>query len=84
MFSLIYRSLFVICDFSNQNPNVFYEAGIAHTLGKAVIPIVQNPGDIPFNLKQHKYLEYLPNNEGLESLAERLKPRIGSLVKRSS
>jgi len=33
IFLLIYRSKFVICDFSNRNSNVFYEAGIAHTLG---------------------------------------------------
>ena len=36
IFSLIYRSGIVVCDFTGQNPNVFYEAGIAHTLGRAV------------------------------------------------
>ena len=35
VFSLIFRSFIVVCDFSGKNPNVFYEAGIAHTLGKA-------------------------------------------------
>ncbi|MBB2822422.1 UNVERIFIED_ORG: hypothetical protein GGD59_005709 [Rhizobium esperanzae] len=31
IFALIVRSRIVVCDFSTKNPNVFYEAGIAHT-----------------------------------------------------
>ena len=31
--SLIDRSRIVVCDCTGRNPNVFYEAGIAHTLG---------------------------------------------------
>ncbi|MBF0161381.1 MAG: hypothetical protein HQL88_03745, partial [Magnetococcales bacterium] len=34
---LIDRSRVVICDCTGRNPNVFYEAGIAHTLGRDVI-----------------------------------------------
>jgi len=32
IFELIFRSSIVIVDFTGKNPNVFYEAGIAHTL----------------------------------------------------
>jgi hypothetical protein len=64
IFSLIYRSYIVVCDFTSRNANVFYEAGIAHTLGKHVIPITQSPDDIPFDLKHHRYLHYLNNKEG--------------------
>jgi hypothetical protein len=56
VFSLIYRSRVVICDFTGRNPNVFYEAGIAHTLGKTVIPIVQNKNDVPFDLGHIRYM----------------------------
>jgi hypothetical protein len=77
IFGLICRSCIVVCDFTGQNPNVFYEAGIAHTLGKHVIPITQNNDDIPFDLRHHRYLSYLNNSEGLatfvKSLADRLK-----------
>jgi hypothetical protein len=52
IFGLIYRSYIVVCDFTGKNPNVFYEAGIAHTLGKHVIPITQHADDIPFDLRQ--------------------------------
>lgn len=80
VFELIYRSAFVVCDFSGRNPNVFYEAGIAHTLGRDVIPIVQNEEDIPFDLRQHRFIKYLPNTQGLQTLADQLKKRMIGLV----
>lgn len=82
IFSLIYRSRVVICDFSGKNPNVFYELGIAHTLGRAVIPIVQNPEDVPFDLQHHRYIRYLPNAEGLSSLRAQVSRRLESLLRR--
>ena len=82
VFSLIYRSKVVICDFSNRNSNVFYEAGIAHTLGRDVIPIVQNPEDIPFDLRHHRYIKYLNNSEGLNKLKIEVVKRLKTLFNR--
>lgn len=82
IFSLIYRSKFVICDFSNRNPNVFYEAGIAHTLGRPVIPIVQNVEHIPFDLRHHRHIIYLNNAEGRQGLINELVPRMRTLAAR--
>jgi hypothetical protein len=82
VFSLIYRSKIVVCDFTGQNPNVFYEAGISHTLGRPVIPIAQNERDIPFDVRHHRYLPYFNNNEGREELTERLARRIRTLLGR--
>lgn len=79
IFSLIYRSSAVICDFSGRNANVFYEAGIAHTIGRTVIPIVQNAEHIPFDLRHHRYVEYLPNDEGLAKLKQDVSRRLRSL-----
>lgn len=72
VFSLIFQSYIVVCDFTGKNPNVFYEAGIAHTLGKHVVPITQSEQDIPFDLKHHRYAKYLNNGEGLEKLKQDL------------
>lgn len=83
VFSLIYRSKAVICDFSDRNANVFYEAGIAHTLGRTVIPIVQNFEHIPFDLRQHRYISYLSNDEGLEKLGSDVSKRLRSVFDRS-
>lgn len=79
IFGLIYRSHIVVCDFTGKNPNVFYEAGIAHTLGKHVIPITQSQDDIPFDLRHHRYLGYLNNGEGLQRLQSGLADRLRTL-----
>lgn len=79
IFSLIFQSYIVVCDFTGRNPNVFYECGIAHTLGKHVIPIAQHETDIPFDLRHHRYLRYLNNSEGLELLRKGLSERLATL-----
>lgn len=78
--SLIDRSRIVICDCTGRNPNVFYEAGIAHTLGREVILITQSEADIPFDLRHLRYVHYLNNGEGLRVLGEQLKHRLESLT----
>lgn len=85
VFSLIFQSYIVVCDLTGRNPNVLYEAGIAHTLGKHVVPITQSDDDIPFDLKHHRYAKYLNNNEGRERLKRDLISRFTKLAsKRSS
>lgn len=79
IFSLIFRSFIVVCDFTGKNPNVFYEAGIAHTLGKHVIPITQSEHDVPFDLQHHRFIKYLNNNEGVGNLGSALESRFATL-----
>jgi len=79
IFNLIYRSKIVIADFTNKNANVMYETGIAHTLGKTVIPITQALSDIPFDMQHHRTLKYLPNTEGLIELKNVLVPKLRML-----
>lgn len=78
--ALIDRSRVVLADCTGRNPNVFYEIGIAHTLGREVILLTQSEGDIPFDLRHLRYLPYLNNEQGLEDLAERLGPRLENLA----
>jgi hypothetical protein len=77
--SLIDRSAIVVCDCTGKNANVFYEAGIAHAFGREVVLITQNPDDIPFDLRHHRYLQYLGNTEGVQRLGEELSPRLVDL-----
>ena len=84
VFSLIFRSYIVICDFSERNPNVFYEAGIAHTLGKHVVPITQSAEDIPFDLRHHRYALYLNNSEGRDKLRGELVARMRGLAEKKT
>jgi hypothetical protein len=77
--SLIDRSKVVICDCTGRNPNVFYEIGIAHTLGREVILITQADSDIPFDLRHLRFVRYLNNREGRAELRGRLSKRLGDL-----
>jgi hypothetical protein len=78
--ALIDRSRVVVCDCSGRNPNVFYEAGIAHTLGREVILITQSEHDIPFDLRHLRYIPYLNNAEGRATLTEALQARMQTIL----
>jgi hypothetical protein len=78
--SLIDRSRIVVCDLSGRNPNVFYEAGIAHSLGRQVILITRQPDDVPFDLRHIRYIQYLNNREGLATLQQQLSVRMQALL----
>lgn len=78
--SLIDSSNIVVCDCTGRNPNVFYEIGIAHTLGREVVLITQNNADIPFDLRHLRYVHYLPNEQGLTELKTRLQERFQNLI----
>ncbi|MCG6291128.1 hypothetical protein, partial [Vibrio vulnificus] len=77
--NIIARAKVVICDCSGKNPNVFYEAGIAHSLGKEVILLTQSEHDIPFDLRHIRYISYYPNSQGLLDLSERLQTKLRSI-----
>lgn len=76
VFNLIFKSRAVIVDFTGRNPNVMYETGIAHTLGKTVIPITQSIEDVPSDMGHHRALKYLGNAEGLVQLRRDLSSRL--------
>ncbi len=79
IFDLIFTSRVVIADFTGKNPNLFYEVGVAHTLGKTVIPITQSIEHVPSDLGHHRALVYLPNNQGYLDLENELSKRLKTL-----
>jgi len=54
----IRRSDVVVADVTDSNPNVFYELGLAHALGKEVIVITQARDDVPFDLRTTRLIPY--------------------------
>jgi len=62
----------VLADVTGDNPNVLYELGHAHALGKDTVIITQNEGDIPSDFKHLRYLKYDDDERGWESLRTRL------------
>lgn len=79
IFSLICRSGIVVCDLTDRNPNVLYEMGIAQTIGKPVVMITQRDSDIPFDVKHHRYLPYLNNDQGREEMRDALANRLATI-----
>ena len=73
IFAAIARSRLVICDLTDRNPNVLYEAGLAHALNAEVIMLTQNGDDVPFDLRHFRFFTYLNNGEGLQKLQADLK-----------
>lgn len=56
---LLQKSFAVISDLSESNPNVLYETGIAHALGRRVILICSTPiDDLPFLVRNLKIIKY--------------------------
>lgn len=58
IYNQIAKSDVIISDMTGRNPNVFYETGYAHALGKNVILLTQNADDIPFDLKHYPHIIY--------------------------
>lgn len=62
----------VIADVTGRNPNVFYELGIAHTLGKECIVLTQDSQDVPFDIRARRFIEYDPRkNASLRASLEK-------------
>jgi len=47
----IVRSRILVADLTGKNPNVFYELGLAHALGRDVVLLSQSMDDVPFDLR---------------------------------
>ncbi|WP_423068146.1 hypothetical protein [Devosia sp. CN2-171] len=78
--SLIDRSRIVVCDLTGRNANVFYETGIAHTLGRDTILIAQHQTDVPFDVGHIRHLRYVNNAQGLAELQAGLISRINTIL----
>jgi len=79
---LIGSARVVVCDLTGKNANVFYETGIAHTMGRDVVLIAQHETDIPFDLRHIRHIRYLPNEQGLKELGDRVSKRLEDLLGR--
>ena len=72
VWELIANSKVIIADCTGRNPNVFYELGIAHTLGKRVIILAQSEADIPFDIRHIRYIRYQYTPRGMKAFERTL------------
>ena len=77
----LYSSFVVIADLTGQNPNVFYELGVRHSLRPRTILIAQSVDDIPSDLREYRTIVYDTSAKGAANFAKRLKNYLTQLHK---
>lgn len=65
-------SYLVIVDMTNQNPNVFYELGIRHTISNRTILVAQSIDDIPSDLREYRTIIYDTTAKGAALFATKI------------
>ena len=63
----IHEARLLISELTDRNPNVFYETGMAHTVGKEVILITQSMEDVPFDLRHLRSIVYDYTPKGMKA-----------------
>ena len=54
----IAKSSVIIANINGRNPNVFYELGICHSMGKPVILVSKNKNNLPFDIQSKNIVFY--------------------------
>ncbi len=54
----------VVAELSERNPNVMYEIGLAHAIGKPIVLLTREQDDVPFDLRSLRYIFYDTNDPG--------------------
>lgn len=80
VWTYINQARLIIADLTTRNPNVFYEVGIAHTLGKEVVLVTQTMDDVPFDLRAIRCIVYSLELDGPQKLEKDLVRTISSIL----
>lgn len=72
VWSGIFGAGVVVADCTGRNPNVFYELGVAHTLGRLVVLVAQNHDDVPTDLRHMRYIKYEYTPPGMKQFEQLL------------
>lgn len=69
-------SRFLVCDISTERPNVYYELGFAHGIGKEVILVAREGTTLHFDIKDYNVIFY----KSYSDLEFRVAKRIGEAI----
>src|SRR5437870_8522587 len=72
----------VVADLSGKNPNVFYELGLAHAVGKPTLILSQSVEDVPFDLQHMRIIRYDRKSRERGALKRRVSQALKEKVKR--
>ena len=71
----------VIADLTDNNPNVFYELGVRHTLTNRTIMIAQGEENIPFDLKPYPVAFYSESPAKIAQFKQAIKEKLVDIEK---
>jgi len=71
----------VIADLTGQNPNVFYELGVRHSLRGRTIMLTQTMEDVPFDLRNYRVIQYIPDSPaGFRQVTKQIRENLQQLA----
>jgi hypothetical protein len=70
----------IVADCTERNPNVFYEIGLAHTIGKPTILLTQREEDIPFDLRHLRHIPYQLTPRGMKDFEARFRETLRNVL----
>jgi nucleoside 2-deoxyribosyltransferase len=76
----IYNSIVVVADLTELNPNVLYEVGFAHAIGKEVIIIARQGTNVPFDVRARRYIMYGITARKTQALKDTLTMTLNNVV----
>ena len=79
----INRAGVVVAELTGRNPNVFYELGVAHTLGRPVIMLSQDIEDVPSDLRHLRCILYRYKPDVIGAFETTLEKTLKSVLARS-
>jgi hypothetical protein len=80
VWSMLNACKLVIADCTGRNPNVFYELGVAHTLGKPVIMLTQEIDTLPFDVSGKRAIAYNIAFHQIDTFKSKLEKAVLSIL----
>jgi CheY-like chemotaxis protein len=80
IWSAIHAARIIVADCTGRNPNVFYEIGLAHAIGRDTILIAQSIDDVPFDLRHLRIIVYEYTPPGMDAFENALRAAIAQTV----
>lgn len=78
----IVESTIIIAEISSKNPNVFYELGYAHALGKPTILLAEKGDELPFDIQGYRVIFYENTIQGKKIVEDNLRKHLKAILRK--